>query len=299
MKYDKPSKTIDEQVKLLRRRGLNIEDEEKLKRYLKNINYYHFSIYFKHFQKKDTFIKGVSFENVLNVYVFDQKLRLIVLDVLERIEKSFKCRMVYELAIMSKDPFWIFNEKYFKNKFCYEKNNKEIKESLKKSKEICIKHYYQNYDYPEHPPVWMVVEILTFGQCVSIYGQLKPEYQKIVAETYGINKKFIQNWFFALSVIRNICAHHSRLWNREIGVTLNRRHGLYGKFFCKNRENRLFNYLLVMQIFNCQLNPTSKWIGRLKQIIKKHNIQVSHMGFPEDWSKIFTQVKRTVVTINN
>jgi len=73
MEYNKSPKTIEEQIELLKERGLIVKDEEKLKRYLKNISYYHFSIYFKHFQKDNIFIEGTTFENVLNIYVFDQK----------------------------------------------------------------------------------------------------------------------------------------------------------------------------------------------------------------------------------
>lgn len=285
MEYNKPPKTIDEQVNLLKERGLIINDEDKLKRYLTNISYYHFSIYFKHFQKNDEFIKDTSFEDVLNIYVFDQKLRILLLDVLERIEKSFKCRLAYEMALFSSDSCWIANTKYFQN--VVEHNNRiiELLENLRYSKEIYIRHFYEKYDSPKYPPIWMVIETLTFGECVMIFNQLLPEYRKIIAETYRINKKFISNWFHALSIIRNFCAHHSRLWNREMVIILSQKHGLYKNLFNNENGNRLFNYLIVMQIINCKFNPTSKWIERLEQIINEHNINISHMGFPDDWKE--------------
>jgi len=291
MKYRKPPKTIEEQVELLKERGLIVEDEDKLKRYLKNISYYHFSIYFKHFQKNDVFIKGTTFEKVLNIYVFDQKLRLLLLDVLERIEKSFKCRLAYEMSVSSGDSCWFSDDQYFKN--AVEHNNRiiELLENLRYSKEIYIKHYYETYHSPKYPPVWMVIETLTFGQCVMIYGQLKSEYQKVIADTYGINKKFVFNWLHALSLIRNFCAHHSRLWNREMVIALSQKHGLYKELFDNSNGNRLFNYLLVMQVINCKFNPTSKWAERLEKIITEHDINISHMGFPDDWKERLQKIR--------
>jgi abortive infection bacteriophage resistance protein len=293
MKYDKPPKKIDEQVDLLKQRGLIVEDEKRLKKYLKNISYYHFSIYFKHFQDDDNnFIKGTTFEDVLNIYVFDQKLRLLLLDVLERIEKSFKCRFAYEMSVFSKNSFWLSEIKYFKNDKIYNERVVEILEDLRYSKEIYIKHYYETYDDPRHPPIWMVIEALTFGQSVMIYSQLKPEYQKIIADTYGINKKFISNWLHALAVIRNFCAHHCRLWNREMVILLSQKHGLYKKLFNNLNGNRLFNYLLIIHIINCKFNPDSKWLERLEGIISEYNINISHMGFPEDWRERFGKIRK-------
>jgi abortive infection bacteriophage resistance protein len=124
-----------------------------------------------------------------------------------------------------------------------------------------------------------------------IYGQLKKENQKLVASTYGINKKFILNWLHALSVIRNFCAHHSRLWNREMVITLSQRHGLYKLLFDNSNGNRLFNYLIIMHIINCKFNPTSKWVDRLEKIIIEHNIKISHMGFPSDWKEKLQEVR--------
>jgi len=285
MKYEKPPMKISEQIELLKQRGLIVDDEEKLARYLKNISYYHFSIYFKHFQKSDLFLAGTTFDDVLNIYVFDQKLRLLLLDVLERIEKSFKCHLVYEMSIKTNDPFWIANHDYFQEIEKYNERILKILSDLKFSKENCIRHYYENYDNPKYPPAWMIVETFSFGQVANIFNQLKIENQEIVANSYGINKKFLSNWFFALSVVRNSCAHHARLWNNEFVVRLNQRHGFYGKFFNNSNGNRLFNYLVVLHAINCKFNPTSSWVDKLENIITEHKINISHMGFPSDWRK--------------
>jgi len=291
MEYKKPPIKVEDQIKLLRERGLIVDDEEKLGRYLRNISYYHFSIYFKHFQKDDVFIKDTNFEDVLNVYVFDQKLRLLLLDVLERIEKSFKCHLVYEMSIKTNDPFWIASHDFFQDGEKYNERIIGMLDGLISSKESCIRHYYNNYHKPKYPPAWMIIEALSFGQAVMIFSQLTLENQEIVANSYGINKVFISNWFYALSIVRNVCAHHSRLWNNEFVVRLNQRHGFYGKLFNNSNGNRLFNYLIVLHAINCKFNPTSGWVEKLENLIVEHKINISHMGFPDDWKERLQKIR--------
>jgi abortive infection bacteriophage resistance protein len=111
--YNKPPLSIDNQVLLLKERGLIVGDESQLKYYLRNISYYHLSVYFKFYQSGDTFIEGITFEDVLRVYTFDNKLRFLLLELLERIEKSFKCRIAYELSVSNNDSHCYLNESFF------------------------------------------------------------------------------------------------------------------------------------------------------------------------------------------
>ena len=289
---------IKDQIKLLKERGLVVGDEEKLERYLRNISYYHFSTYFKHFQKNDLFIVGTNFEDVLNIYVFDQKLRLLLLDVLERIEKSFKCHLVYEMSIKTNDPFWVANHDFFWDGEKYDMRITKMLNDLVASKEECIRHFYAKYDTPKYPPAWMIIEALSFGQAVMIFNQLTLENQEVVANSFGINKAFVSNWFYALSILRNSCAHHARLWNNDFIVKIYQRHGFYGKLFNNSNGNRLFNYLVVMHAINCKFNPTSRWVEKLENIIVEHKIGISHMGFPNDWKERLQEIKEKEMSHN-
>lgn len=304
MKYNKPPLTIDDQIKLLQGRGLIIDDIEKAKRYLRNISYYHLSAYFKFYQDNDdNFEEKTSFDDVLNIYVFDQKLRLLILDVLERIEKSFKCHLAYDLAMENDDSHWVLNEDLFESQGAY---NTFVRPSLKniaQSKEVCVIHYNKKYDQPSLPPIWIIIEILTFGNCVAIFRNLKLNWRKIIARDYFLGEKFFVNWIIGLARIRNICAHHSRLWNANINFRLKQRHKEYNIFFENEHAHKtaytpLFDYLVVMQIINCNFNPHSKWTDRLETIINEHNINIKYMGFPSDWKNRFEDIKDIVVKNN-
>lgn len=291
MKYEKPPTTIEQQIELLKSRGLIIDDEKRLGDYLKDISYYHLSSYFKFYQKDDNrFLDNTSFDDVLRIYLFDNKLRSLLLGLLERIEQSFKCRLAYELSILKNNSHWFLNEEIFSDKKAHIEIMRILEEEVEKSKEeLCIKHYFEKYSEPALPPIWTLIEILSFGECVKISRKLIIAYRNKIARTYGEDEKFIINWMHCLSILRNICAHHSRLWNREIVLTPNKNHRKYASFFFD--FNRLFNYLVILQILLNKINPNSSWVDRLEGLIKECKIDVGHMGFPKDWKERLNNIK--------
>jgi len=288
-KYSKPALTINEQIALLKNRGLIVNNEEELSYYLKNINYYHLTIYFKHYQRDDNFREGVSFDDVLKIYKFDNKLRFLLLELLERIEKSFKCRMVYELAIEQKDPHWYLNKEFFVDNEGYLEILRLLQDEVEKSKEISINHYKNKYNDPILPPIWAVVEILSFGQCVRICKYLKREYKNKISRSFGEDEMFLMSWMHSLSVLRNICAHYSCLWNRNLVFTPKNEHHVYGKFF-RSKDRRLYNHIVVLQILLSKMNPTASWLDKFKELVAEFEIDVTCIGFPDDWESRLNKI---------
>jgi abortive infection bacteriophage resistance protein len=168
--YNKSFLTIDKQIGLFEERGLKIGDKKRAEFFLKHISYYHLSIYTKALQNKDNSFKNDSnFEDIIVLYNFDKKLRLLLLDVLERIEMSFKCVLAYEITKYKDDNFWYANE----NNFCNGKDDIEkLLDDVRASKEIYIQHYYRSYSKPMYPPAWIFFESLTFGNCSRLARNL-------------------------------------------------------------------------------------------------------------------------------
>jgi abortive infection bacteriophage resistance protein len=290
IKYEKPPLTVEKQIELLKSRGLVIDSDEKLKYFLTNVSYYHWSIYFKHFQNNDVFREGTNFEDILKIYVFDNKLRLLLLEILERIEKSFKCRFAYELSLETDNSHCYLKESLFDDRKEFEEVLKILTEEVEKSKEISIKHYKETYDDPALPPIWTVIEILSFGQCVKISSKLKRFYRNKIAKTYGEDEKFILSWMHCLSNLRNTCAHHSWLWNRRLTFIPAQNHKVFGKYFNGTNNNRLFNYLVVMQIVLSKINPTTSWLEKFKSYVNESEIEIYYMGFPSDWEERLNKI---------
>lgn len=279
-KYKKPFLTIDEQISLLEKRGLIVVDKEKAKFYLKNISYYHLSIYAKAFQdKSDIFNKDTTFEEVLDLYNFDKKLRLLLLDVLERIEMSFKCVLTHEIAKSKGDNCWYTKGENFQNG---EEDIVELLDKTKGSDEIYIQHYYKNYLEPPYPPAWMFFESLTFGKCSRLARNLYDTDKQIIASFYRLPKKTAIQMFYYLSHLRNVCAHHSRVWNRGFVIKV-AKYKKYKDLFDDLRDDSLYTYLITIQILLKKISPTSLWLEKLDDLISKYNIPIHRMGFPKDW----------------
>lgn len=284
--YNKPPLSIEQQIALLGERELLMGDLAQVEYYLRNVNYYHLSIYFKFFQKDDNiFIEGTKFEDVLHVYQFDNKLRLLLLEVLERIEKSFKCRFAYELSIATNNSHCHLDERLYDSVDGFSKTRQLLEDEFIKSKEPSVLHYKERYSEPLLPPIWVVVEMLSFGQCVKVCQNLIRPHRNKIAHTFdGDDERYVLSWMHCLSVLRNHCAHHSRLWNRDFIIKPRMDHRAYRGIFVSN-SRRLFNQLLIMQIILRSVNPTSSWLERFKKLIEEHSIEVKHMGFPSDWEE--------------
>jgi abortive infection bacteriophage resistance protein len=280
-KYNKRFLNITEQVELLKSRGLIIDDEERLIFYLKHINYYHFSVYFKAFQGYDNnFRENTNFEDVFNIYNFDKKLRLLLLDVLERIEMSIKSALSYEITKEKNDLYWYLMEKYE-----YKKNYDKIKDIIVKSRtsrETYVRHFFDNYS-DENLPAWFFFESLSFGACVSIIKGLDNSDKKVLSDFYGLSKKNFQ-MLHHLSVLRNSCAHHSWVWNKNFTLEVSKSPEYSDLFSCINTRS-LYALIVFIQIFLARISPTSDWLDKLEELIEEYNIEIYRMSFPEDWKQ--------------
>ena len=297
MEYLKQPKTFDDQVGLIKSRGLLIDDEEKLRKYLKHISYYHLSAYFKSFQKYDKFFDGTTFEDVIRLYEYDKKLRLLLLDVLERIEKAFKCSVIYNLSVKHNDPFWYLDKGLYNSQKNFDKFVFPIFKDIRNSKEVSIKHFYDKYRKTEFPPSWLALEVITFGACVKVCRNLKRNEQNKFSRSFDLDKIFFMNWMHGLSIIRNICAHHTRLWNKNIIIKANISHKDYKQYFNSDEKAvmRMYNWLIIIQIMMMKINPNSTWFNKFKDLISEYDVNLKSMGFLEDWEIKFENIKNKYI----
>lgn len=280
-KYEKKFFNILEQVELLKNRGLVISDEGKLKLYLRYINYYHLSAYFKTFQdQNDLFKDDSSFEDILNIYNFDKKLRLMLLDVLEKIEMSFKSVLSHDFSKEKDDFYWYLPEK--NNYINVSLKIERIIEKTKNSKEVYIQHFFKKYDEEKNLPAWIFFEGLTFGDCSLIARNLSDIDKGIIANFYKLPKRTSIQMLHHLSILRNLCAHHAWVWNRNFTFKT----PVYKKYkhlFNDVKDKTLFSLLISAQIFIRKISPASDWLDKLEGLIKNHGIEIRRMGFPENW----------------
>lgn len=296
--YRKQPKEFAEQLKQLQERNLIVEDETKSIEYLSQISYYRLSAYFLPYQKtKDWFDKGTTFQQIIDTYSFDRELRLLVFDCIERIEIAIRTQFVYCMATHYKDSHWQDNKRLFKRPF-YDRIGylidpySDFQNIISRAKttrrpEVFIKHYIDTYNNPVNPPSWMCFELLTIGEMSRIYRGLKNNSdKKRIAEKFDLHYNVFSSWLHSLTYVRNICAHHSRLWNKDLAVEPSRLlkpKGSWISYDFNQNNKRVFYFLCVLKYFLKRVNPNNSFKEKLIHLFEKYpNIPIKYIGIPSD-----------------
>jgi abortive infection bacteriophage resistance protein len=293
--FRKPALTISKQIGLLKDRGMLIPDVARAEHYLRFIGYYRLSGYLFSFQNRDgshshdCFKPGANFEVVLDRYVFDRRLRVFIMDAAERIEVAARTAISNSMSERF-GAHWYLDSGRFETRFNHPDLLRRIKQeacieplNIKKQPEF-IRHYLASYDRPLEPPSWMVFELLSFGAVSKMFAHLVDAEKKHIAEHFNLPRDRLQSWLHAASHLRNLCAHHSRVWNREFGIVptvakTEKHHVLQPK--------RLYNHLVAFQTLLKQVSGDTHWAERLPALLAEHpEIPVAAMGFPPNWKQL-------------
>ena len=225
MLYSKPPTTIDQQIDALIARGMSCPDRDKATRYLSTIGYYRLSAYWlpleeapaKSETRSKRFRPGVTLQNATDLYVFDRHLRLLVMEAIERIEIHVRSRWVYHLSL-AHGPHAHMNPELFSNPWEHTVRIAKLASSVKDSEETFIGHYVSKYKTPYLPPLWAVVETMTISELSKWVSSTKDySVRDRVAKDLGMpTRELFEGVFQVLCLVRNICAHHGRLWNRKL-----------------------------------------------------------------------------------
>ncbi len=295
--YDKIPLSFQEQIVLLKSRNLVINDEAKALSYLHEISYYRLSAYFLPYQKvKDKFEYNISFEQIIKTYSFDRELRLLVFDCIERIEVAIRTQFIYQMALQHNDSHWQDNQSHFITPFYNKIGNlvnpyADFQTIISKAKtartpETFIKHYITNYNKPANPPSWMCFELLTIGELSHIYRGLKNNAdKKRIADFFELHPTVFTSWLHTLTYVRNICAHHSRLWNRDLAIVpeklLKPKRNWIGKPFENNK--RVFYFLCTLRYILMRANPGNSMQQKTENLFNKYpTVPIKFLGIPSD-----------------
>jgi len=292
MKYSKPPLAVPDQVALLKQRGMVYADEAAAEQALTHINYYRLRAYWLPFEdgpsayEPHTFRPGTLFEDVLAHYAFDQRLKLLLLDAIERVEISLRTRWAHELSLRYGSHAYL-DSNLFANAGRHAKCLQSLQDEVKRSHETFIKHYLNTYTNPALPPIWAVCEVLTLGQLSQWLDNLKrrPDRQAI-AQVLGFDEVVVCAFAHHLATVRNLCAHHSRVWNRKftIRMKLPRHPSHVTPWFNAQEDHKVYNTLLMLTLLLERVCPDSSWKSRLIRLISQMPAGTTEaMGFPADW----------------
>lgn len=292
MDFDKPALIWDEQLELLRRRGMHIPDEERARHYLAHINYYRLRGYWIPLEAAPgglggghRFRRGVSFDDVLSLYVFDREFRLLLLDAIERVEVSLRAQWAYHTA-HAYGPHGYLDERMVHDRTLHHKHIARLRNEVFESKELFIRHYRKTYTAPNLPPVWAVSEVMSLGTLSRWIANMLPPDRRELARVYGLDQGVFRGFIHHLTVVRNLCAHHNRVWNRELTVKMplpKTKPASLIPNLNRDARGRIYNTLVLLAAMLDLISPHHGWKARLSTLIADSKIDIRAMGFPTDW----------------
>lgn len=289
MEYTKPALTIEELADLLLQRGL-IADRATLIDRLRVVSFYRLSGYLHPFRNDDDSLRpGTTLEMVWRRYTFDRRLRLIVLDAIERVEVALRAQMVQE-HVRRHGPFGYTNPANLPklNSDQYGRLLTRIDNEIDHSHEVFVRHFLTKYgDRHRYLPLWMASEIMSYGAMFMFFSGVEPGIKRVIAGTYGVPDEVLFSWLNVLNMVRNTCAHHGRLWNREFGIRPllpNARKYPQWHEPVAIPNHRVFAVLTILKYLTKTIAPQSCWPKRLRVLIAEYDdIPRRSMGFPERW----------------
>ena len=290
MKYTKQPIDIPEQLKTLKQRGLIFRNEDIALKHLRSISYFRLANYWRQMEENTTthqFLPNNYFEDIIGIYLFDRELRNLIFAAIQNIEIALRTRVIHFYSL-EHGAFWFMDENLFKDKAIHETCLVNIKKEINRSNEEFLKEHFAKYNEPEFPPVWKVLEVVSFGTLSKLFYNIKDTYVKNqVAKCFSLPQYiYLESWIKSAVILRNVCAHHSRLWNKrfpwkpqlpqELPLT-----------WVKNvsvRPFKLYAQLCYLVYLEQNIDLNSNLKHKLLALLKSHpNINLKAMGFPENW----------------
>ncbi|MBU3093928.1 Abi family protein [Clostridium sp. CF011] len=249
---------------------------------LSRVNYYRLSAYMLTFKADDTFLNDVTLEDIYDTYCFDKKLRNLLVGVLESTEIEFRTHIAYHIAHKYGALGHLDSNNFIKASF-HEKYVSMIKSEINRNREeLFIIHHKTKYN--GQVPIWVVMEITTFGTLSMFFNNLKVEDKKAIGLMCGVHYSMLTGWLKSLSHIRNVCAHYSRIYNKKFNIkpVIPK---IYGGYQIDNE--RIFSFILVIKHSIQNKSEWDSFLINLKALIDQYEtINLSLIGFPINWYDI-------------
>lgn len=313
--YTKPFLNIDQQLDLIASRGMDIGDRGYAADCLQNIGYYRLSGYWYPLRESsvveddagnktrivgDTYRDGSTFKQVIDIYTYDKHLRMLMLDVLERIEIALRTDITLRMGQYSA---WAYRDGAVLDQRFVNDVTPGFTESrfatfvsrfddmVARSKSDFVDHFKKKYEDPL--PIWAAVELWDFGMLSVFLSGMKYRDKRTIAERYGVKPEILPSWVRTLADVRNICAHHGRLWNRTL-VSQPRTAGIEVEDLKHLNEGfareKIYSAVAIARHMQRTLNPSSTWVDSIISLNESFptapGIAFKQMGYPENWLEL-------------
>ena len=290
MRYTKQLLSLQQQIDVLKQRGLLIENEEEAKRALDIISYFRLAGYWRLMEadkQQHAFKSGSRFSQILSLYRFDEELRILLFSAIQHIEVAVRARMIRIFAERH-GAFWFMDSSLAENSNLFAGNLRNLQEELSRSEDEFIQEHFQKYDEPTMPPVWKTMEVASMGTLSKLYSNMDDSAaKKAVSRSFAIPKfEYMRSWLRCVTVVRNICAHHARLWNAVIVINPSLPSRLPNTWIT-NRQltpDKLYPHLCYIAYWLNAINPANTFTKDIKALLAKYPVVApAAIGFPKGW----------------
>ncbi|MFN4074197.1 MAG: Abi family protein [Thermus sp.] len=294
--FKKEPRTLEEQLARLEQRGLEIPDRQKAMEFLARVQYMRLRPYWHPFEvdpSKHTFRPGTSFNDLVTLYSLDQRLRLLVFEAITHVEVALRSQWAYQLAI-AHGPHAYLKTDIHHNQQHHVDNVAHLQEEWRRAWEHdpVLRHFEETY-LDEYPPIWLACEVISLGTLSRFFANLKdPVVSHGIASAFGLPHSYLKKVAKHLVVVRNIVAHHGRLWDRKItAFTLmppRKNPAKLREAMLKTPDQqRIYSTLTVLVYMGEHLGYRGEWYPRLRELLTEFPTSFHlRMGFPRGWEEL-------------
>jgi len=232
---------------------------------------------------------GTTLNEIIEIMDFDNELRLLVFNAVSILERWVRTDLIYNFSIHFNDAFaYTKYSSYPKQpQYMVDKFIKFIKGEMNHSKEVFVQHYKIRYYQENYLPAWMAAEIMSMGTMNRFYQLMDKNLKSQTVEVFNVHEVVFHSWLNSIRNVRNICAHHNRLWNRDLSFIpkIPKKSIDWSQYKVRN-DKKLFLLLSIINYMLKQINCHPSFKSELDTLfIKYRNIRIIKMDFPQNWGK--------------
>jgi len=300
--------TIDQQIEQLKNRGMIVDDDNDLRRWLSTVGYYRLSGYWWMYEKRypqcsprnHKFRDGTTWSQIKYAYIFDQKFRRLISTGIEKIEVAVKASWSQYLATQYDTSHPHEDSNIFKSNVCTVSRiqgqpsaSDKLKKTYLNSKEQFALHYKNKYPHINTPPIWVSALLLTLGELLNwIDGIKKRADKKAIYKEFPFDYMPMQSILNNLRWVRNVCAHNGRLWNKRTPIVFKPVRNIKDKLIVSKSDSskldsKIYNTIIVMSEILKTIDPDYPFVYFMKDlIVHSRYIDAKSMGFPNNWLEL-------------
>lgn len=287
--FTKPASTPEQLLQKLKIRGLIVANDAEALAYLRGVGAYRLKGYWHHAQDPLTkqFKPGYEFEDIRQRCELDRELRAAAIEAIDRLEVAIRSAIANHLSL-THSPHWFLDHRIFKPTQHWGIGNliRKIETEVQQAKDKpFVKHYFGSHDDPYLPPSWAVSECVSFGLWSRTFAILRnPNDKKAIAKRFGVDQpEVFGSWIHALTVLRNLAAHHGQLLSVQFGVAP-QGYKKAGITFAQPKS--FFSMATVVQYLLLQTGLPQRWkTDLLAAFAANPRVSPAELGFPQGWDK--------------